>query len=186
MTEDEEFARAELYGLLSTLLYGPPSQQVLDLIHDSAIEEDGILANAWRSLQRASGATDEVRVRDEYETLFIGVGKPDVMLYGSYYLSGFLMEKPLAALRGDLAQLGLEKVDEMSESEDHVAALFSAMRLLHGNIATQKTFFRSHIQPWIGQLCDAIEAHPKAHFYRALAGLTRSFMAVEAQAFDIE
>ena len=102
MTEDEEYARSELYGLLSMLFYGPPSQVVLDLIADAAIEGEGVLAEAWRFLQRASGKTDQDRAKDEYEALFIGVGKPDVMLYGSYYLSGFLMEKPLAALRADL------------------------------------------------------------------------------------
>jgi len=186
MTEDEEFARAELYGFLSQLFYAPPSQQVLDLIADSDVEGEGVLANAWRSLQRASGKTDADRARDEYEALFIGVGKPDVMLYGSFYLSGFLMEKPLAELRSDLARLGLERVDEMPESEDHFAALCDAMRVLHGSIATQKEFFRAHIQPWAGQMLGAVEAHPKAAYYRAVAGLARNFVEVESQAFDIE
>jgi len=185
MTEDEEYARSELYGVLSMLFYGPPSQAVLDLIEGAAIEGDGVLADAWRSLQSASSKTDAERAREEYEALFVGVGKPEVMLYGSYYLSGFLMEKPLAALRDDLARLGLERSEHLSESEDHFAALCDAMRLLHGSIATQKEFFATHIQPWANQLFDAIDAHPGATYYRAVAGLARSFVDVETQAFDM-
>ncbi|WP_426342506.1 TorD/DmsD family molecular chaperone [Pseudoduganella sp. S-14] len=186
MTEDEEYARSELYGVLSMLFYGPPSQAVLDLIEGAAIEGDGVLADAWRGLQTASSTTDAERAREEYESLFIGVGKPEVMLYGSYYLSGFLMEKPLAALREDLARLGLERSEHLSESEDHIAALCDAMRLLHGSIATQKEFFARHIQPWAHQLFDAIDAHPGARYYRAVAALARSFVAVETQAFDMD
>lgn len=186
MTEDEEYARSELYGVLSMLFYGPPSQAVLDLIEGAAIEGEGVLAEAWRALQTASSQTSAERARDEYESLFIGVGKPDVMLYGSYYLSGFLMEKPLAALRSDLARLGLERSEHLSESEDHFAALCDAMRLLHGSIATQKEFFGAHIQPWARQLFDTIDANPNAAYYRAVGGLARSFVEVETQAFDME
>ncbi len=185
MTDDEEYARSELYGVLSMLFYGPPSQAVLDLIEGAAIEGDGVLADGWRGLQAASSQTNAERAREEYESLFIGVGKPEVMLYGSYYLSGFLMEKPLAALREDLARLGLERSEHLSESEDHFAALCDAMRLLHGSIATQKEFFSAHIQPWARQLFDAIDAHPGATYYRAVAGLARSFVEVETQAFDM-
>lgn len=186
MTEDEEYARSELYGVLSMLFYGPPSQAVLDLIEGAAIEGDGILADAWRGLQTASSQTDAGKAREEYESLFIGVGKPEIMLYGSYYLSGFLMEKPLAALREDLARLGLERSEHLSESEDHFAALCDAMRLLHGSIATQKEFFSAHIQPWARQLFDVIDAHPGASYYRAVSGLARSFVEVETQAFDMD
>ncbi len=185
MTEDEEYARSELYGVLSMLFYGPPSQAVLDLIEGAAIEGEGVLADAWRALQSVSSQTSAESAREEYEALFIGVGKPDVMLYGSYYLSGFLMEKPLAALRSDLARLGLERSEHLSESEDHFAALCDAMRLLHGNIATQQEFFSQHIQPWARQLFDAIDAHPSAKYYRAVGGLARSFVDVETQAFDM-
>lgn len=185
MTEDEEYARSELYGVLAMLFYGPPSQAVLDLIEGAAIEGEGVLADAWRGLQAVSSQTSAESARDEYEALFIGLGKPDVMLYGSYYLSGFLMEKPLAALRSDLARLGLERSEHLSESEDHFAALCDAMRLLHGNIATQKEFFANHIQPWARQMFDAIDAHPSARYYRAVGALARGFVDVETQAFDM-
>jgi TorA maturation chaperone TorD len=100
--------------------------------------------------------------------------------------TGFLMEKPLAALRDDLARLGLERSEHLAESEDHFAALCDAMRLLHGSIATQKEFFGAHIQPWAGQLFDAIDMHPGAAYYRAVGSLARSFVEVETQAFDMD
>ena len=189
----EETARADLYGLLSALLAGPPPQAMLDLIAMAESEGDGVLHLAWTNLARASRGAQEEAVRAEYEHLFIGVGKPEVMLYGSYYLSGFLMEKPLVALRTDLARLGLERVESVMESEDHIASLCEVMRYLiasddiqHANIATQKQFFASHMQPWLAQLCDAISAHPEARFYTPVAHLARAFFEVEMQAFDMD
>jgi TorA maturation chaperone TorD len=115
-----------------------------------------------------------------------------VMLYGSFYLSGFLMEKPLAALRTDLANLGLQREESIPESEDHIASLCEVMRYLiasddprHGNIAMQKQFFASHMQPWILQMCDAVTTHPTANFYAPVARLAKSFFEVEMQAFDM-
>jgi TorA maturation chaperone TorD len=190
--EGEEAARAELYAVLAMLFYAPPMQDLLDEIGPTPVEGDGILVEAWRGLQQACRDTSADQARDEYETLFIGVGKPELFLYGSYYLSGFMMEKPLANLRADLAQLGVERVDDMPESEDHIAALCDVMRflitseeVLHGSIATQKEFFTTHIQPWADRMCDAIRHHPQARFYRAVAALAQAFIAVEAQAFDM-
>ena len=145
MTEDEEYARSELYGLLSMLFYGPPSQVVLDLITDAAIEGEGALASGWRSLQRASGKTDQDRVRAEYEALFAGTGPAAVALCGSHYLSA----TALASLHNDLARLGLERSEHLKEGEDHFAALCDAMRSLHGNLPAQREFFGAHIQPWL-------------------------------------
>jgi len=150
------------------------------------------LVDAWRGLQQACLETNAEQVGDEYESLFIGVGKPEIFLYGSYYLTGFMMEKPLAQLRTDLAGLGLERVDDMAESEDHFAALCDVMRflitseeVLHGSIATQKAFFTAHIQPWADRMCSAIIAHPQARFYAAVARLAQAFISVEMQAFDM-
>jgi TorA maturation chaperone TorD len=152
----EETARADLYGLLSTLFYAPPSQALLDTIGSANAQGDGVLEQAWADLVAACKGAGEEAVRDEYEQLFIGVGKPEVMLYGSWYLSGFLMEKPLAALRGDLNLLGLERPETVMESEDHIAALCEVMRYLiasddiaQANLATQKRFFAAHLQPWV-------------------------------------
>ena len=109
----------------------------------------------------------------EYDALFGGVGKPEVYLYGSHYLSGFLNEKPLAALRTDIAALGLARDEAMSETEDHVAYLCEVMRYLIAgddvavaNLTRQREFFARHVQPWVLMLCDDIQQHPKARFYR--------------------
>lgn len=188
----EEAARAELYGLLSMLFYQAPTPDLLAAIAAAPADGEGELPAAWRALQAACASTDAPAVRDEYDTLFVSTGKPEVFLYGSYYMSGFLMEKPLALLRAELVRLGLERSEDMPESEDHIAALCDVMRVLimsddglHAGIATQKNFFGGQMQPWVQQLCDAIVAHPAAGFYRHVAGVAAAFFAVEMQAFDM-
>jgi TorA maturation chaperone TorD len=190
--QGEETARADLYGVLAELLYEPPSQAILDTIAASHAEGERVLEHAWNDLAAACRETNPDTVRDEYEQLFIGVGKPEIMLYGSYYLSGFLMEKPLAALRTDLAALGLQRVETVAESEDHVATLCEVMRYLItsddveiANLAAQKKFFAGHMQPWVGDLCVAIDNHPHAVFYKRVAHLAQSFFEVEMQAFEM-
>jgi TorA maturation chaperone TorD len=190
--QGEETARADLYGLLASLFYAPPPQQLLDTIGSAAAGGDSILEQAWAELSGTCKLAQAEAVKEEYEALFIGVGKPEVMLYGSFYLSGFLMEKPLAALRADLAGLGLQRDESIPESEDHVAALCEVMRYLiasddplHANIAAQKKFFATHMQPWVLQMCDAIIEHPGARFYASLARLAKCFFEVEMQAFDM-
>jgi TorA maturation chaperone TorD len=188
----EEVGRADLYGLLATLFYAPPSQTLLDAIAAAPTQGDSVLERGWATLVEACREARAEPVRDEYEHLFIGVGKPEVMLYGSWYLSGFLMEKPLAALRTDLAELGLERGAAVAESEDHIATLCEVMRYLitsddlaPARIAAQKDFFAAHMQAWVAELCAALQAHPQAQFYAAVAHLAAGFFAVEIQAFDM-
>jgi len=188
----EEAARAELYGLLSMLFYQAPDGDVLAAIAAAPAEGEGELPDAWRALQAACAGADAAAVHDEYEALFIGTGKPEIFLYGSYYMSGFLMEKPLALLRSELSRLGLERSDGMPETEDHIAALCDVMRYLitlddviDGSIANQKAFFATHLQSWVQQMCGEIGAHLGAAFYRHVAALAAAFFAVEMQAFDM-
>src|SRR5205085_5503474 len=128
----------------------------------------------------------------EHDALFGGLGKPEVYLYASHYLTGFLNERPVARLRDDLATLGLARDDAMPETEDHIAYLCEVMRYLIAgddvavaNLTRQREFFAEHLQPWVGAMCDAIAAHPRARFYAQLAGFTRAFTGVEAQGFDM-
>ncbi|GGY87819.1 molecular chaperone [Pseudoduganella plicata] len=188
----EEAARAELYGLLSMLFYQAPTPDLLAAIAAAPAEGEGELPDAWRALQGASAGVDAQAVHDEYEGLFIGTGKPEVFLYGSYYMSGFLMEKPLALLRANLNRLGLQRTDDMPETEDHIAALCDVMRhlitssdVIESSIGTQKAFFADHMQSWVQQMCGEIGAHPGARFYRHVAALAAAFFAVEMQAFDM-
>lgn len=192
---DEELARAELYGLLSALYYAPPSAQLLEQLRLAATEAPAagaLLEEPWRALVGMAREMTPEAVDAEYNSLFGGIGKPEVYLYGSHFLSGFLNEKPLARLRSDLAALELVRAEDMSETEDHFAYLCEVMRYLiaadaqaEHQLRRQQEFFARHLQPWVGLLCDAIVAHPGGRFYAALALLTRHFMDVEAQGFDM-
>jgi TorA maturation chaperone TorD len=192
---DEETARAEVYGLLAQLYYAPAAPALLDALRVAVTEAPAagaFLEEPWRDLVAAARALDNRAVAAEYEALFGGVGKPEIYLFGSHYLSGFLNEKPVARLRTELAALGLVRDESMPETEDHIAYLCEVMRYLIAgdevevaNLTRQREFFAAHVQPWAMALCDAITAHPKARFYAALAGFTRAFMSIEAQAFDM-
>lgn len=192
---DEETARAELYGLLAQLYYARPAPDTLAALRVAVTEAPaagGFLQEPWQQLVGAARARDDEAIAAEFDRLFGGVGKPEVFLYGSHYLSGFLNEKPLVRLRSDLAALGLARGEAMPETEDHVAYLCEVMRYLIAgddvavcNLTAQRNFFATHLQSWILQLCDALQGQPAAHFYAALAQFTRAFVAVEAQGFDM-
>lgn len=192
---DEETARAEVYGLLAALYYAPPSAELLAQLRVAVTEapaSGAFLEESWRQFVGRARELDDATVAEEYEALFGGLGKPEVYLFGSHHLSGFLNEKPLAQLRGDLAALGLTRDESMPETEDHIAYLCEVMRYLIAgddvavsNLPRQRDFFATHLQPWVMALCDVLEAHPKARFYGALAGFTRAFFSVEAQGFDM-
>jgi TorA maturation chaperone TorD len=196
--EGEELQRAELYGLLARLWLAPPDAALLDqfaVAVTEAPQSGGFLEAPWQALVAAMRAADIRSAGDEYEALFVGIGKPDVLLYGSHHLAGSLNEKPLVDLRADLAELGLARSDEVvarGETEDHLAFEFEVMRwLIAGdnvevcNLERQRRFFRTHLQPWVGTLCDAVEQHPQARLYAALAAFTRAFVQVETQGFDM-
>jgi len=192
---DEETARAELYGLLAQLYYAPPEPGLLEALRVAATDapaRGGFLEEPWRALVGAARAMSDREIETEYDALFGGVGKPEVYLFGSHYLGGFLNEKPLVRLRSDLAALGLARGEAMPETEDHVAYLCEVMRYLIAgddaavaNLARQSEFFAAHMQPWLPEMCDAIAAHPRAKFYAVLAAFTRAFVGVEAQGFDM-
>lgn len=192
---DEETARAEVYGLLAALYYAPPSAELLAQLRVAVTEAPaagGFLEEPWRQFVGTVRDLSDEQVAAEYDALFGGVGKPEVYLFGSYYLSGFLNEKPLAALRGDLAALGLTRDETMPETEDHFACVCEVMRYLIAgddveiaNLTQQQKFFSAHVQPWAAQMCEAISAHPKARFYASLAAFTAAFVSVETQGFDL-
>jgi TorA maturation chaperone TorD len=192
---DEETARSELYGLLAVVYYAPPAPELLlnlRLAVTDAPVAGGFLEEPWRTVVGVTRSLADVAIAEEFETLFGGIGKPEVYLYASHYLSGFLNEKPLARLRTELAKLGLSRDEAMSETEDHIAYLCEVMRYLIagddpdvGSLAQQQAFFTRQIQPWVNQLCDQLVQHPKAHFYAAMAELTRAFVSVESQGFDM-
>lgn len=192
---DEETARSELYGLLALLYYAVPATELIAQLRAAATEAPAagaFLEEPWRALVGVAREMTDQAIQGEYNALFGGMGKPEVYLYGSHFLSGFLNEKPLARLRTELGQLGLARDENMSETEDHFAYLCEVMRYLIAgedvtvaNLTRQREFFTNHLQPWVTMMCDDLQKHPKAHFYAALAELTRAFMSVEAQGFDM-
>ena len=193
----EELARAEVYGLLSQLFHAPPSQALYEHIRGAPTQAPvpgGFLEASWRELVAAARRVTCEQVADEYDALFQGIGKPEVFLYASHHLAGALNEKPLVTLRDTLRQLGLTRADDMAETEDHFAYLCEVMRyLIAGDdlavstvstLQTQRRFFDAHLRNWPDAMCAQIAGHPSAGFYRAVAGFTQAFLAIESQAFD--
>ncbi len=192
---DEEVARAEIYGLLAQLYYAPPEPALLAALRAAPREapmSGGFLEASWQELVAQADALSDAAIAAEYTALFGGVGKPEVYLFGSFYQSGFLNEKPLVGLRDDLAALGLERDPAMPETEDHIAYLCEVMRYLIAgddvavaNLTRQREFFSAHLHPWVPAMCDAIGAHANARFYARVAAFTQAFVSVEAQGFDM-
>ena len=193
--DSEEIARAELYGLLARLWIAAPDDALLtqfSVAVTEAPQPGGFLEAPWQALVAAMRATSAPAAADEYDALFGGVCTPEVFLYGSYYLAGFLNEKPLAELRSDLAALGLTRDEARGETEDHIAYVFEVMRYLIAgddvavcNLEQQRRFFRAHLQPWVERLADAVQAQPRAVLWREVAAFTRAFVQVETQGFDL-
>lgn len=192
---EEELLRAQVYGLLARLLARAPDAAFLAALGELA-GEGGDFGAALDQLAGAARDSDPAAVEEEFTTLFIGVGGSERTPYGSFYLTGFLNEKPLAELRADMARLGIARADDVSEPEDHIAALCEMMAgLITGAFApedgdtvgldAQRAFFDRHIGSWAGRFFADLETSPSARFYRAVGAVGRSFLAVEARAFDL-
>lgn len=190
----EERQRATLYGLLANLLYDVPSASLLETLalseQNSLCTPHSRLGKCWQRVREAAGASDVDTVAEEFRRLFIGVGSGgEIVPYGSWHLTGFLMEEPLAHLRADLADLGFVRRTGVSEPEDHIAALCETMRLLiEENVPLERQggFFRSHLAPWGINFAAQLARAPSARFYRPVAELAQTFFEIEGQAFDIQ
>jgi TorA maturation chaperone TorD len=194
----EDLARADLYGLIARLFHLPPDQELLDQIAASIPDgqevkaEDAPLAKVWHSVVEVAKSNPVAAWREEFDLNFISVGRPNVILNGSFYMAGHLNERPLVEIRRALETFGLESAQEISETEDHISALCEVMRYLIAgddveisNLTNQGVFFNDHIRPWYDELCDAIEGIPEMHLYHPVAALTREFLAIEGQSFDM-
>lgn len=193
--EGEELQRAELYGLLSRLWFRAPDAALLQqfaVAVTEAPESGAFLEAPWQALVGALRDTTQAEAEAEFNRLFTGTGKAEVLPYASYQRTGTLNERPLVELRGDLAALGLASAAPEGETEDHIAVVFEVMRYLIAgddlavcNLEQQRRFFRQHLQPWVPELCDEVLVNPRAKVYAALAGFTRAFVEVETQGFDL-
>ena len=191
---DEDRARAEHYAVFSRLFASSPDQQFLDQLPALAAHwgnANSALGQAWLLLGDAARDVDAEQVEAEYTRIFLTIGRPEVMLFGSFYIAGFLMEEPVVELRADLAELGLGRRLGVTESEDHIAALSDVMRHLivtgpdSAGLARQKAFFAGHLEPWVDALAEALANAPDARFYSRTAALVRAFFAIERLAFDM-
>ena len=198
--EPEDQARADFYALLARLFSGPPDRELLraiasaqPLVPAGRATEDataGDLAAAWDALRAASSTAATDAVRDEYQALFIGVGRSEVSPYASHYLQR-QSARPLAEIRAALADLGLARRASVSEFEDHIAVVFEAMRMLvagdgdraPAEIGEQRAFFERFLVTWAFDCCIAIDNSPVANYWRHVAQLTRCFVGVETAAF---
>ncbi len=194
--QGEELQRAEMYGLLSQLWFAPPDDAMLvqfAVAVTVAPVSGSFLEAPWQDLVAAMRAVSASEAAAQHARLFLSAGKAEVLPYASFYLTGALNDRPLVDLRTDLAALGLASSAPEGETEDHVAFVFEVMRYLIAgddmavcNLEQQRRFFRAHVQPWVAHaLCDAVEQHPAAQLYAALARFTRAFIEVETQAFDL-
>ena len=181
----EQHYRAGLYGLLGALMRSAPDEGTLR--HTAALAPDvdrehAELALAMNMLALAARHSTPMALREEYHDLFIGLGRGELVPYGSWYQTGFLMEKPLGLLRNDLRRLGFERADDVHEPEDHIAALCEVMALLildDTPLNEQQAFFDTHIGSWASGFFADLAKAESAVFYRSVARLGTAFIAVE-------
>ena len=183
----EEQLRANVYSLLARLLAAPPDEEVLARLSQIEAEPEAQgMAGAWHMLKLAAENSTAAALDDEYHALFIGVGRGELVPFGSWYMTGFLMDKPLTYLRQDLAELGIARQDDVREPEDHAAALCETMALIIDDdseieFARQQAFYQNHLQPWMRLFFEDLERAQSAAFYKAVARLGRELMDFESQ-----
>ncbi len=185
----EDRLRADLYNFLGVLLARPAGEMLLEQTA-SLTGDDGPLGQAIAGLSRVAKVSKAKAVEREFNDLFIGLGRGELLPYASYYLTGFLNEKPLARLRQDMAALQVTRAENVFEPEDSMASLMETMGgLIVGRFGVpatlerQKTFFNNHIAPWATHFYSDLEAAKTSVFYASVGAVGREFMAIEREAF---
>ncbi|WBL81551.1 molecular chaperone TorD family protein [Bradyrhizobium xenonodulans] len=183
-----DVARAQEYALLAALLAAAPSKSLLDRLTGLNGDETP-LGRAHAALAEAAARANAGQIEREYFDLFVGLGRGELLPYASYYLTGFLNERPLSRLRSDLAALGIERAENNSEPEDHAAVLCEIMAgmadgRLEVSFEAQRALFEKHVSPWMGRLFADMEQAANANFYRAVGTLGRQFIEIERQGFS--
>jgi TorA maturation chaperone TorD len=187
--QSEDRLRADIYNFLAVLLSGPPDQMVLDQT-TALTGDETVLGQAFSTLARVARVTKPAAATREFNTLFIGLGRGELLPYASFYLTGFLNEKPLAALRGDMAARGMTRAENVFEPEDNIASLLEMMAgMVVGRFGTptplddQRLFFNKHIAPWAGHFFADLEAAENSVFYTPVGTVGRLFLDVEREGF---
>jgi len=187
----EQQYRASAYGLVAALLRSPPDETLLGKVAQLSGVEGGPdeLSLSMSMLGLAARTSEAEAVNDEFHDLFIGLGRGELMPYASWYLTGFLLEKPLGLLRDDLAQLGIERDPSVREPEDHMAALCEVMLMLITDSAgfqDESRFFETHMAPWCERFFSDLSVAQSAVFYRNLGRFGTTFFELERRYFSIE
>lgn len=185
---DENSLRANTYGLLGVLLSRPPTAETLSLLQLIEVPEHtgNSLELCWKMLRLASEHVAEEQLDNEFHDCFIGLGRGELVPYGSWYMTGMLMDRPLSLLRQDLMDLGIERQQGISEPEDHVAAECDVMSILArdpdpASLGLQQRFFEAHIAPWMGRFFKDLQQAKSAGFYRVVGRLGDEFLSLEEQ-----
>ena len=189
---DEDILRADMYGFLAALFRKEPSDELISTV--AALEGDqSPIGGACLTLAHLAKTLDNDLIRHEYVTVFVGVGRGEILPFASYYLTGFLNDKPLANLRADMAAIGIARADGVKEPEDHISSLFDMMAgLIRGSfgrvysVAEQASFYRKHVEPWAGMLMGDVETSKSAVFFAPAGTIGRAFLDIESQAFSMD
>lgn len=189
---EEERLRAEFYGLLGRLLSAPPDAGTLREL--AALEgDDSEIGRGITALAKVAAITGPEAAEREFNRLFIGLGRGELLPYGSYYLTGFLNEKPLAILRGHMAKLGIARNAEVKEPEDHIATLCEIMAgLISGafgaplTLADQEAFFNTHLAQWAEHFFTDLEGAEGSVLYAPVGRIGRAFLQIEVEAYRME
>jgi len=188
----EDGWRADLYDLLAAFLANPPSAELLSGVAELEGDADTALGKAVSALATLAGKVSVAAATREYDALFIGLGRGEVLPYASFYMTGFLNEQPLARLRSDMARLRIARAEDVHEPEDGLASLMEMMAgLIRGRFAgpvqpaAQKEFFNTHIAPWAVHAFADLEAARSSLFYAPLGTVGKEFMAIESETFRL-
>jgi len=189
---EEDILRADMYGFLAALFRKEPSDELISTV--AALEGDqSPIGGACLTLAHLAKTLDNDLIRHEYVTVFVGVGRGEILPFASYYLTGFLNDKPLANLRADMAAIGIARADGVKEPEDHISSLFDMMAgLIRGSfgrvysVAEQASFYRKHVEPWAGMLMGDVETAKSAVFFAPAGTIGRAFLDIESQAFSMD
>jgi len=190
--DEEDQLRADMYSFLASLLRSEPSADLVEQL--TLLKSDNTpIGNAIKVLAKLASSLDLHEIRDEYVKIFIGVGRGEILPFASYYLTGFLKDKPLAKLRNDMKEIGIEMSADVKEPEDHIASLFDIMSgVILGkfdrkfSITEQRDFFNKHLAPWVELLMRDIEASKIAVFYAPVGTLGREFIEIERSSFKMD
>ena len=189
--KEEDQLRADMYSFLANLLRAEPDENLVNQL-TMLDSDDSPIGKSIKTLSKLTTSLDLPTIRDEYVRIFVGVGRGEILPFASYYLTGFLKDKPLAKLRQDMQKIGIKLEENVKEPEDHIASIFDMMSgLILGkfekkySITEQKDFFNKHLAPWVDLLMRDIESSKIAVFYSPIGTIGKEFMEIERASFSM-